>query len=1314
MDWKYYVPSGCHWVSGNSIVELRVCYKWDTPNKTKRTVKFYSKIALYEKNYNFQIRSGGANRNNGWTGFNILMSINSGGTVNGNSTVINESLNNVYTHEIELCSTSTTLKYDDNGKVTPKINYDLYFKWYYINQGSIDKLDAKGTYTVKDVTSISTVDITSIKLGKTSLTTNVVPNKISFSNIDKTTQSINSGNTIIYKSKINSYAKKNSDITFTISPAAAKGTLSLSSSNTKVITVTNTKIDVAKANKFTVSAIAPGTATVTVKSNNNKSAKLTCTVSANNSVSWSSSNTAVATVSSGTVTAKKDVNGTTNIKAYASANTSASNTVITNVLLPPNSVTITANKTEIYPGETVKYDVAINPYNGSNVNKSVSSTYRASNYFIYAGFANGSKTPLKNAITSTTNPFSIYYTFNNYTLPTNKLITEVVSVYGEGKIKGTNTLIVKPPKLTVDKNYIGVEKDGEAQNVTITTVPANRPYTYSYNNEYINVTKINASTLAIKGKKDIDNTILTITDTGPIVNDIMTHPYQQVNVTVGVVPVNQIWFTGKPSNITDKLSCEGVGFTDKYENNLVYSSDILRKQPYTFYDTEAGPIYSIIGYESKRYSVSIEYSPANAFDSLMLSATNPTDMSVESDVVGIDPRSKNILLNNNNGNVTATLYLMKPGKANLIVKSLNKGITVSIPIIVQFENDVNVVSNSLNIANIVQNVSKTDDGNCAKHNVLKSEFNGKTVVEVRNRTGSVQKTYSLAFNRLLTPKKLTLKSDINRIYVGDKVNLSFLLEPYNTNLSNKSVATSLRNVNITFKTDKGTQFSQLTFKQICDKSWIYTIPDLALFKTEGTKYISITAYVENFENVKSEIKLYFNVKLIYVDGTSENRKLYLATTNKSYKNYSIEVFPDTETYAIGPSIKESDGCLVSLQKNSIKIYGTSYRNLTYKNAEATKQQTVYTADGKFDLNNVRGKTINVEYAGSIAKSEVRPKVDIEVFTCKYFDTPKVLNITETNRGKFLNYFGELPKIIIELPDYNDFDSLDDIIISFANGKTYYAKTDANYFSFNYNTNKHLHTAISSAIVDYNYKGFSYCIFIPPEKVINGNVTVTYVSKFNTIPNSSITFSITKQTLPILPKVGDPISRDNIVSYIKAIETTLLPFYTNKNNLFKQKSIVDTLYGISSSNPDSIGRVGTKIKSIMFFKLLFALYKTLFELENAANYMKMNDKLPERFHFLPNRNMLVTDKLRRDWYRVGVESDATKNLRDINLYKDCLSYGIDLTEPLTSEYYPIMVDDSNDYIGNPIYKIINDYKSTELYNDYTISPLTEIIKVLKQL
>lgn len=260
------------------------------------------------------------------------------------------------------------------------------------------------------------VEVTSIKLNKTS-----------------TTLSINDSETI----------------TATISPNdATNKTITWSSSDSSIATVSNGIIAAKKTGTATITAKSNNgkTATITVKVNpievksivlnktsltlnSGQSETITATVSptnaTNKTISWSSSNTKVATISNGKITGVAD--GTATITAKSDNGKTATVSVTVKTL---EDFTIKADKETLIPGEKAK--ITINNKNNAKV------TYKSSNSKIATVSTDGTVTAVRTGTVTITVSKDGFTHTKDITIKGQRIHFVNIDKYGDGIILESN------------------------------------------------------------------------------------------------------------------------------------------------------------------------------------------------------------------------------------------------------------------------------------------------------------------------------------------------------------------------------------------------------------------------------------------------------------------------------------------------------------------------------------------------------------------------------------------------------------------------------------------------------------------------------------------------------------------------------------------------------------------------------------------------------------------------------------------------------------------------------------------------------------
>jgi hypothetical protein len=652
---------------------------------------------------------------------------------------------------------------------------------------------------------------------------------------------------------------------------------------------------------------------------------------------------------------------------------------------------------------------------------------------------------------------------------------------------------------------------------------------------------------------------------------------------------------------------------------------------------------------------------------------------------------------------------------------------------------------------------------------------------------NTSKAISLSIKNLLTPTEMYIKlhnqsgsifdksDNVVEAYVGDKIDY-ILGERPSSGSESSTVASDYRYADYHITTKIKNQNSTIT--QALRGSVFYT----TLNYTEGQVQSSTLTYnvgsntgktiiidttavssriprdpnLERFESTTNTATITIIDPTLEIGLDTKNFSnsqtiiLSTSTSPKSKQNVYVKTIPTTANFECKPTSNSTstEGYVVipktDKSGNKVLEFTGNRRNIDID----SKLTLDYSSNPKSN-DNIKFNELKVEYNG-IKRDELQnPFATVRIYTGEHFGYPQILNSVVINNSNHLYYYGNSPKIIIELPKQNDFSFLKNIEIKLSNDKIYsMSKTNQyNYFSIYYNKKcspsdiikDDASKFINSAIFD--YEGYNYCVFSPSESDIRGctSLTVTFKSYMSTVPDASTNVTLHKLNTLQLPKVGDPIALAPIQDYLTAISTIVKPYLTNGLIDGKQYTLSNFFYGLSIGvdgvlSTDALGKKAKKndssynefnnIRALPFFKLLFGLNRILFRLQDITTYGnqfkgRLTTSRADMFDFLtckPVRNMFVNNKMIKDWYETYVlESSKQFNEPDKRLYENFLDlYGIELNSgvSLTNNTYPIMVDDSKKTMGEN--RLPNTYKDSIMYDDFTISPLKEIIKALEQL
>lgn len=1013
------------------------------------------------------------------------------------------------------------------------------------------------------------------------------------------------------------------------------------------------------------------------------SSSVELTVKTDGTIAWSSANTAIATVKNGKITAKSGINGATKVTAKCG---SCSRTINVENHLLPSGIDIKTDKTENYKySETPKFTVQILPNTGTaSTSVTKSSKYITSKYTLTASDTN------KVVVQGSNNTSK--YTYSGYTLKN----TDLTSSY--------------------------------TFNVTLDSLSASK--SISLNSAIQNF--------------EIKNNSVNIS-------------LQPLSVRLSTTSAESAADYNEISNLTNQTQ------TVKSNSN--------------------GTFWTTMFFTSASHTVPIKWKPTKVMDEFTVESNNTSV--IGSFVTDGVFQSSAINATNRNGAFDLKFTAFKAGKARITLKSVtNPKVTGYIDCTVTENRDI-IIDNS--DSKIVDKLTKIED----KSGIQKwsyhtsSTTNGSSTLLVKSKENT-NKNISLNIKNLLTPSNLKIKlhntagsvfdkSDNNiEAYINDKIEYIIMEEPSSTNDSG-TVASNFRYAEYSITTDVSGQplvldstdrkSSNVRLELASGKlqyKGSYVIPEKS-GKTINISSVAVSASSKNASNYEKFNSASNMASITIVDPTLEigltstdfkdSQTIILSTAQDSKQNVYVKTVPSSASYTYKPTVNSTsiEGYIVSptidKQGNKVLVFTGNRRNI-----DANSKLTTLYADNPESNNQIKYNEIKVEYNGIKRTKLQNPSALIRVYTGEHYGYPKILNSVTESGSEHLYYYGNTPKIIIELPKQNDFSFLKNIEVALDNGtgKTYYISNDtkqANYYSIYYNPDcsiDYINGYDASKLINesiFNHENYNYCVFSPAVEDMKNctSIKVTYKSYRSSVPDASTKITLHRMSPLTLPKVGDPLALAPLQDYLTTISTIVKPYLTNGLIDGKLYTLSSFFYGLILStngvlSTDSLGKKAKKsdntfnevntIRALPFFKLLFGLNRILIKLNDITTYgghfvARDTENLPNLLNTLscnPVRNMFVNNTMIKNWYETYVlESSKQFNESDKRLYDDFLKlYDIQLNSDfnLTEDSYPVMVDDSKNTIGEN--RLINNYKDTPLYNDYTISPLSEIIKALEQL
>ena len=379
----------------------------------------------------------------------------------------------------------------------------------------------------------------------------------------------------------------------------------------------------------------------------------------------------------------------------------------------------------------------------------------------------------------------------------------------------------------------------------------------------------------------------------------------------------------------------------------------------------------------------------------------------------------------------------------------------------------------------------------------------------------------------------------------------------------------------------------------------------------------------------------------------------------------LDILQGTFEYATVVTIPSTDKYTYTIDNDNVEVLALS-----------TINPDLSVSDKKLKISGVKiGKT-KLVVKSNYTERDYTDTLNIRVI--KQFNSPELYLPNRATKDGY--YYTEHPKIVFKLPRLDELLSIEDILVDITaydsssniiSDNTYSSFENNNLFSMSYNQTFNSTEEMFANCIDNDN---AYCVFSDINNNYYSNssiaylvVTVMFKSSSELCEDKLTSITLYKQTIPQLPAVN---------SYMKASD--LNDFYTAYCNIVSQVAFSNSNYAIQIS---SLGIKNEPISVYPFYVALTTLKAILKDIYNKAHSCSNRDsELPE---------YLSPTTIRTPYYSNKISNNNAKLSTIANASVD----------------YPIMVDDSADYVyANKNW--VNNFKYTDFYKNYTISPLQE--------
>lgn len=752
----------------------------------------------------------------------------------------------------------------------------------------------------------------------------------------------------------------------------------------------------------------------------------------------------------------------------------------------------------------------------------------------------------------------------------------------------------------------------------------------------------------------------------------------------------------------------GVG-SHNYENNKYYACSIDPNEDFIKYNTD---FQSII---TTNYSIYVDSSNKNYL----------TDAHIF-EIVAKDWSIKNITAQDINTSlgISSCYFIENDTSSNTKSDEIDSGEVYNTTVYITRESQVEL---SFNDIISVEPIGTTEI--LTKDNFTSSEPDIATVIDVQNNSniilqiknvGTTTITVTTTINKISTSFNVVVGQD-NELIIN-KVEPSAiypLVDSYNLNYNAITDTFNLL-VNTNFEhngtlpllfNNKREQIGVLNLRCNLRPNGINIVANPNNIPQDNISNITATVLPQTdspFTTVADKYNKISKWNLTYStsnnlgelrNGSSDFHKIYYAYLNNDVPTYEAYVTATvkSETNSFEPingtTVIGVNSRGIKIIPNELEILQGSFATASVITIPNTDNYTYSIDNDNVSVNaqdktliitgNKIGKTV-LTAVSSYTQSHYEDTLNIKVI--KQFNAPEIYYPNKIT-GQLV-YYTNHPKIVFKLPSLAEKLSVDDILVNITAfdksnkmvyDNTYSAFENSNLFSMAY---EHTFENAEQLILNAINSDSCYCVFsdinnnyYDDESVSYIVATILFKSNSSLCKDKFTTVTLFKALMPTLPKVNDYMLASDLISSYKALVNIVSQVYNSD-------------YANMISSISSLGNKGDLISVYPFYIALNTFNTILKDIADKAHSCYNHDSvIPEYLSPTAVRLLYVTNKLSEQYKDLPMILEAKTD-------------------------YPIMVDDSADYVYNDE-NCINEFKNTNFYNEFTVSPLSEINKAISK-